>query len=136
MEYNIQGWLTAKNSELFEMSLDYYNKWGRIDDVSPSYTGNITSWQWQHKGDPTGNGPQNRYNFTYDDLSQLTNTDQYVNNEKTRQNVERCLSYDRNGNFKLLFVMRMAPVYRTAPIIIRGIDLFRIVREQSSNGRT
>ena len=30
--------------------------------------------------------------------------------------------------FKLLFVMRMAPVYRTAPIIIRGIDLFRIVR--------
>ena len=100
MEYNIQGWLTAKNSELFEMSLDYYNKWGRIDDVSPSYTGNITSWQWQHKGDPTGNGPQNRYNFTYDDLSQLTNTDQYVNNEKTRQNVERCLSYDRNGNLQ------------------------------------
>lgn len=24
MEYNIQGWLTAKNSELFDMSLDYY----------------------------------------------------------------------------------------------------------------
>jgi len=100
MEYNIQGWFTEKNSELFDMSLDYYNKWGRIDDVSPSYTGNITSWQWQHKGDPTGNGPQNRYNFTYDDLSQLTNTDQYVNNEKTRQNVERCLSYDRNGNLQ------------------------------------
>ena len=64
MEYNIQRSFTEKNSELFDMSLDYYNKWGRIDDVSPSYTGNITSWQWQHKGDPTGNGPQNRYNFT------------------------------------------------------------------------
>ena len=100
MEYNIQGWLTAKNSELFDMSLDYYNKWGHIDDVSPSYTGNITSWQWQHKGDPSGDGPQNRYEFTYDGLSRLANTDQYVNNEKTRQNVERCLSYDRNGNLQ------------------------------------
>ena len=90
--YTIQGWQTAKSSELFDMTLGFY------DTEKPSYTGNITSWQWQHKGDPSGNGPQNRYVFTYDDLSRLTNTDQYVNNEKTRQDVERCLSYDRNGN--------------------------------------
>ena len=87
-DYDIRSWLTAKSSELFDMSLGH------------SYTGNITSWQWQHKGDPSGDGPQNRYEFTYDDLSRLTNTDQYVNNEKTRQNVERCLSYDRNGNLQ------------------------------------
>ena len=87
-EYDIRSWLTKKSSELFDMSLGH------------SYTGNITSWQWQHKGDPSGDGPQNRYEFTYDDLSRLTNTDQYVNNEKTRQNVERCLSYDRNGNLQ------------------------------------
>ena len=87
-EYDIRSWLTKKSSELFSMSLGH------------SYTGNITSWQWQHKGDPSGDGPQNRYEFTYDDLSRLTNTDQYVNNEKTRQNVERCLSYDRNGNLQ------------------------------------
>ena len=87
-KYDIRSWLTKKSSELFDMSLGH------------SYTGNITSWQWQHKGDPSGDGPQNRYEFTYDDLSRLTNTDQYVNNEKTRQNVERCLSYDRNGNLQ------------------------------------
>ena len=85
-EYDIRSWLTEKSSELFDMSLGH------------SYTGNITSWQWQHKGDPSGDGPQNRYEFTYDGLSRLANTDQYVNNEKTRQNVERFLSYDRNGN--------------------------------------
>ena len=87
-DYDIRSWLTEKSSELFSMSLGH------------SYTGNITSWQWQHKGDPSGDGPQNRYEFTYDGLSRLANTDQYVNNEKTRQNVERCLSYDRNGNLQ------------------------------------
>ena len=85
-EYDIRSWLTKKSSELFDMSLGH------------SYTGNITSWQWQHKGDPSGDGPQNRYEFTYDGLSRLTHTDQYVNGERVRQNVERHLSYDRNGN--------------------------------------
>ena len=85
-DYDIRSWLTKKSSELFDMSLGH------------SYTGNITSWQWQHKGDPSGDGPQNRYEFTYDDLSRLTHTDQYVNGERVRQNVERHLSYDRNGN--------------------------------------
>ena len=85
-EYDIRSWLTEKSSELFDMSLGH------------SYTGNITSWQWQHKGDPSGDGPQNRYEFTYDGLSRLTHTDQYVNGERVRQNVERHLSYDRNGN--------------------------------------
>lgn len=124
-EYDIRSWLTKKSSELFSMSLGH------------SYTGNITSWQWQHKGDPSGDGPQNRYEFTYDDLSRLTNTDQYVNNEKTRQNVERCLSYDRErkpSNFYSLGEWRLCIEQQL--IIIRGIDLFRIVREQSSNGRT
>ena len=85
-EYDIRSWLTKKSSELFDMSLGH------------SYTGNITSWQWQHKGDPSGDGPQNRYEFTYDGLSRLANTTQYVNGELNKQNVERFLSYDRNGN--------------------------------------
>lgn len=93
-EYDIRSWLTKKSSELFSMSLGH------------SYTGNITSWQWQHKGDPSGDGPQNRYNFTYDDLARLTNTDQYVNGELNKQNVERFLTYDRNGN--LLTLIRYA----------------------------
>lgn len=93
-EYDIRSWLTKKSSELFDMSLGH------------SYTGNITSWQWQHKGDPSGDGPQNRYEFTYDDLARLTNTDQYVNGELNKQNVERFLTYDRNGN--LLTLIRYA----------------------------
>ena len=36
--------------------------------------------------------------FTHDDLSRLTNTDQYVNGELNKQNVERFLTYNRNGN--------------------------------------
>ena len=71
-----------------------------------SYTGNITSWQWQHKGAPSGDGPQNRYVFTYDGLSRLANTTQYVNGELNKQNVERFLTYDRNGN--LLTLIRYA----------------------------
>lgn len=98
-EYDIRSWLTKKSSELFSMSLGH------------SYTGNITFWQWQHKGDPAGDGPQNRYNFTYDGLARLTNTDQYVNGEKVRQNVERHLSYDRNGN--LLTLLRYADSVQT-----------------------
>lgn len=93
-EYDIRSWLTKKSSELFDMSLGH------------SYTGNITFWQWQHKGDPAGDGPQNRYNFTYDGLARLTNTDQYVNGELNKQNVERFLTYDRNGN--LLTLIRYA----------------------------
>lgn len=93
-EYDIRSWLTKKSSELFSMSLGH------------SYTGNITFWQWQHKGDPAGDGPQNRYNFTYDGLVRLTNTDQYVNGELNKQNVERFLTYDRNGN--LLTLIRYA----------------------------
>ena len=89
-EYDIRSWLTEKSSELFSMSLGH------------SYTGNITSWQWQHKGDPSGDGPQNRYDFTYDNLSRLMNTDQYVNGELNKQNVERFLTYDRNGNLLTL----------------------------------
>ncbi|WP_426698475.1 DUF6443 domain-containing protein, partial [Alistipes communis] len=85
-EYDIRSWLTKKSSELFDMSLGH------------SYTENITSWQWQHKGDPSGDGPQNRYVFTYDGLSRLANTTQYVNGELNKQNVERFLTYDRNGN--------------------------------------
>ena len=87
-EYDIRSWLTKKSSELFDMSLGH------------SYTGNITSWQWQHKGDPSGDGPQNRYVFTYDGLSRLANTTEYVNGELNKQNVERFLTYDRNGNLQ------------------------------------
>lgn len=93
-EYDIRSWLTKKSRELFDMSLGH------------SYTGNITSWQWQHKGDPSGDGPQNRYVFTYDGLSRLANTTQYVNGELNKQNVERFLTYDRNGN--LLTLIRYA----------------------------
>lgn len=85
-EYDIRNWQTAKNTDLFDMKLAY------------SHTGNITAWQWQHKDSATGDDPQNRYEFLYDKLSRLINTNQYVDGERVRQNVERHTDYDRNGN--------------------------------------
>ena len=105
MEYNIQGWLTAKNSELFDMSLDYYNKWGHIDDVSPSYTGNITSWQWQHKKvDGTADADERAYRYRYDDLSRLTAAEPFSSTSSlhTDWSTEKGITYDRNGNILTL----------------------------------
>ena len=50
--------------------------------------------------------------FTYDGLSRLTETDQYVDGQASKRNVERCLSYDRNGN--LLTLIRYADGIQTS----------------------
>lgn len=99
MEYNIQGWLTTKNSELFDMNLNYFQtprEW-----FEPSYTGNIVSWKWSHK-QINGNtyGDDCEYGFHYDDLSRLTDAELFIcdpidaNNEYT----ENGITYDKNGN--------------------------------------
>ena len=66
-----QSWLTEQSSDLFEMKLKYYDpeKPGTV----PSYTGNITEWEWKHKGDNADN-TLNTYAFTYDKLSRLTDS--------------------------------------------------------------
>lgn len=38
--YNVQGWLTSQDSPYYSARLKYY------DSENPSYTGNITEWNW------------------------------------------------------------------------------------------
>lgn len=89
-KYNIRGWLTGQDNNLFSMKLHY------IDPrfATPSYSGNISEWSWHHGTD----ADENTYAFTYDELSRLTDSRQYVNGVLADKNVERGMSYDRNGN--------------------------------------
>lgn len=106
LRYNIRSWITEKSittadgERKFAMSLYYQNP--RYSSTTPSYTGNITEWSWRHGDDETSQ----TYAFTYDNLSRLSNTKQYIDNIADDQFVERGMSYDRNGN--LLSLQRTA----------------------------
>ena len=96
LSYNIRGWLISKSNEKFSMSLAYNAP--NQPQVTPSYTGNITEWNWTH----ADSGEENTYAFTYDSQSRLTDTRQYIDGLEVNQFVERNLSYDRNGNIQSL----------------------------------
>ena len=105
MDYNIQGWLTEKSSELFEMNLRYFNP--RRDWVAASYTGNITEWKWQHKQvDGATLCDDYTYAYTYDNLGRLQSADLYSRDDDTLDGAvsgfsER-MSYDKNSNILTL----------------------------------
>ena len=94
--YNLRGWLTSKSNEKFSMTLAYNAP--HHPQAAPSYTGNITEWNWTH----ADSGEENTYSFTYDSQSRLTDTRQYIDGLEVDQFVERNLSYDRNGNIQSL----------------------------------
>ena len=100
-DYNVQGWQTGQcvqggNDTLFSAKLRYYNP--RFEGTIPSYTGNISEWDWRHGTD----AGQNTYTFAYDPVSRLVGTKQYINGEASDLFVEKGLSYDRNGNILTL----------------------------------
>ena len=95
-QYNIRNWLTSQQNSLFEMSLAYNTP--QYSATETSYTGNITEWSWKYGPGDT----ENTYAFTYDKLSRLTDTKQYVNGAVSDLFVEKNLSYDRNGNIRTL----------------------------------
>ena len=100
MDYNMQGWLTEKSSELFEMRLRYHDPESHLSDRA-SYTGNISSWWWKHQLINNDNDSENRlYAFTYDDLARLVNTDLYLDDSYGASNefVENGITYDKNSN--------------------------------------
>ena len=100
MDYNIQGWLTEKSSELFEMRLRYHDPESHLSDRA-SYTGNISSWWWKHRLINNDNDSENRlYAFTYDDLARLVDTDLYLDDSYGASNefVENGITYDKNSN--------------------------------------
>lgn len=93
-DYNIQGWLTSKTSDVFDMELRYYDP---LKGTTPSYTGNITEWEWRHNDAGAGNAP-NTYAFTYDKLSRLTDSELYEGAALVNTFAERGIAYDMNGN--------------------------------------
>ena len=100
MDYNMQGWLTEKSSELFEMRLRYHDPESHLSDRA-SYTGNISSWWWKHRLINNDNDSENRlYAFTYDDLARLVDTDLYLDDSYGASNefVENGITYDKNSN--------------------------------------
>jgi len=105
MDYNIQGWLTEKSSELFEMNLRYFDP--RRDWVAASYTGNITEWKWQHKQvDGATLCDDYTYAYTYDNLGRLQSADLYSRDDDTLDGAvsgfsER-MSYNKNSNILTL----------------------------------
>ena len=61
--------------------------------TTPSYTGNVSEWTWQHAG-----RDENTYAFAYDSFARLTDTRHYEAGALTDRFAEKGLTYDANGN--------------------------------------
>lgn len=97
--YNIRGWLTSKQSDLFDMELRYNNPNSGLG-ITPSYAGNITQWTWTHKGGDVVSPERNIYGFKYDATNRLTNSNLFRGSFflPTNRFTEKDIRYDRNGN--------------------------------------
>ncbi len=100
-EYNLQGWRTnhtvsAGADTLFETKLHYYEP--RFEGTTPTYTGNISEWEWQHGTD----AETNAYAFAYDRAARLVETKQYIDGVGSDGFVEKGITYDSNGNIQTL----------------------------------
>ena len=100
-EYNLQGWRTnhtvsAGADTLFETKLHYYEP--RFEGTTPTYTGNISEWEWQHGTD----AETNAYAFAYDRAARLVETKQYIDGVASDGFVEKGITYDSNGNIQTL----------------------------------
>lgn len=94
--YNLQGFQTTQTSPLFSMELRYHNPIHAA--TRPSYTGNVSEWTFR-QGTAEA---ENTYGFSYDGLSRLTDTKQYVDGIPSDLYVEKGFSYDLNGNILTL----------------------------------
>ncbi len=69
-DYNIRGWLTAINGQLFSEKLNYQNVISGLGNA-PQWAGNISVMEWKT---PTVNTDWHAHWFNYDDLSRITRT--------------------------------------------------------------
>ena len=99
LAYNIQGWLTGKESAPFRMRLRYENPEG---GSVARWNGSLSEWEWQH-----GTSPAMLYGFSYDGQNRFTGAVQKQKSGNawsalTGDYVEKGLTYDRNGNLQTL----------------------------------
>ena len=102
--YTIQGWTESKWSDLLRQSWHYENS------SLPSWTGNITRWDWRHlaaagESDSSGNAAsyqQRSELFSYDGLNRLSGSAMTVGTGATATSdsrwSERNIRYDLDGN--------------------------------------
>ena len=100
LSYNLLGWQTGQVSRfgeqpLFSARLSYYQP--EMSATTPSYTGNVSEWTWQHAG-----RDENTYAFAYDSFARLTDTRHYEAGALTDRFAEKGLTYDANGNLRTL----------------------------------
>lgn len=123
-DYNIRGWLTRQHSPFFCQILHYQDAPADAPSHTVSYSGNISSIEWQHSG-----SERYAYLFGYDALHRLIRTDQYTNGAKDNQFVETNLQYDKNGNILKLERYTMGELqqlsyrYRNSNKLLSSLDM-------------
>ncbi|WP_394776830.1 DUF6443 domain-containing protein [Flavobacterium sp.] len=108
--YNIRGWLTGINNtenlqidtdpvDLFAFKINYNNQPGN-SSVDALYNGNIAETFWKTASDYA----MRSYGYQYDDLNRLTNAIYGKPGDAIPVSgaYNESLSYDKNGNIKLL----------------------------------
>ena len=105
--YNVRGWLTGINDitdlqhdsdpvDLFAFKINYNNQPGN-SQVEALYNGNIAETFWKTGADNT----ERSYGYQYDDLNRLSAAI-YAKNGAVTDMYNENLTYDKNGNIKLL----------------------------------
>ena len=117
-DYNVRGWLlginrnytqNSNNSNYFGMELGYDKQAtvnGTTNFNNALYNGNVTGQIWKTKSDAV----PRKYDFTYDNLDQLTSADFKQNTNPSGSTWDKTymdfsinnFSYDYNGNIKTL----------------------------------
>lgn len=97
--YNIRGWLTSLNADLFGIDLHYNNRFLDIGNTA-MFNGNISAMRWRVDlglADTT----MRAYTFDYDPMNRLIGSKQKIFDTQWRDDVafsEDNLRYDLNGN--------------------------------------
>ncbi len=89
-QYNIRGWLTRQQSQMFELELLYDN------GQTPLYNGNISAQRWWSASD----NQTRRYDYQYDKLNRLTSAEFTNENRNLQGSYDVALSYDKQGNIQ------------------------------------
>ena len=114
--YDVFGNVTANNrpGTAADMTYDYDTLHGWLKGVSspsgfseqllredatvPLFSGNIGSMQWRN----TSNGEQHQYDYTYDELGRLTNSDYSSSVLGTEGRFNESVTYNPNGSIETL----------------------------------
>ncbi|MCM1176912.1 MAG: RHS repeat-associated core domain-containing protein [Clostridium sp.] len=87
--YNIRGWVTAMDSDVFSMELRYDSPLYSY----PEYSGNIAEAEWK-----SGTDTASTYAYDYDELFRVLGARRYFNGSETDSFTEKEISYDLDGN--------------------------------------